>query len=314
MTKKTKTVFTLNFVLLSVLLCSLFTSASALERDWNVGDELYFESSYAEAVSILGVNDLPLTYTQTSTYGYEFDILDIDESLKVAQINLSIVYETVSQDYHYDATNVSNWLVDNYFNFQYHWDESTNQTRLTDVYLMGGETHIIVEPNWEAVNSILANLSNRDRIIASVSHDSTVDNVTFGDFLDSANSYGVTGIEGFPGSIESTGHEWALNFDLSNMIYEREFNSTSFEYDFTPYPLYSISSILKYSSGGTLLESTFFRVTEIEKVDGIYHSEFTISMLKDGFQTSSTSFSAYSALLTLLVVPLVFQFFKRKKK
>ena len=217
----------------------------------------------------------------------------------------------------YTANYSSNVLVDYLFSFEYHWDDVANQSRLTSFHMLGDIFLIVVDPDWDLFNQGLANIGDLDRIIDTVTYNSTTLNITFGDFLDSVPSYQFTRIQGFPGSSisPSTTHEWKFEFNLGNVIYQREYDPVFFEWIFTPYSNYNASTIIQFTEGGTLIESTYFDEKIVEEVDEEpLRLESVISYYNKDLRTSNTSISFNSILVTIIAIPLSIFGLKRKKK
>ena len=240
--------FILNSILITILFCSVSTTTAYNTRDWNVGDELYFD--YLISQKEIYVNEAEKirdTVTYSSSFENKYVITDIIELSREIFVNLSIPMEVEPYplNWTYTANYSSNVLVDYLFSFEYHWDDVANQSRLTSFHMLGDIFLIVVDPDWDLFNQGLANIGDLDRIIDTVTYNSTTLNITFGDFLDSVPSYQFTGIQGFPGSSisPSTTHEWKFEFNLGNVIYQREYDPVFFEWIFTPYSNYKCISV-----------------------------------------------------------------------
>ena len=302
--------FIFNSILIAILFCSVSTTTAYTTRDWKVGDVFYYTYIYSEKdITVNKIDEVQDAVTSSIETEYKYVLTDIDEISKEVSLNVSIPWGLFPYDMDYDTSNTSLLLIDQLFHFQYNMDYSTNESRLTDFYMLGDTFTFVVEPDWDLFNIVLANVSDRDRQIDWL----PTMNITFGDFIDSVPFYQITGIKGFPGNTEEQGpvYEWKLEFNLANVIYRHEvfIHQPS---TFTPYSQYNATAILRFTEGGTLIESAYHEVKIIE--GETYSTETVISFYNVELRASETSINFYTTSITIMVIPLLAYVFKRRKK
>ncbi len=318
--KKSKIVFILNFVMILVLLNSGSLINASNERDWNAGDVFNYKLIISEKE--IYVNEASNLKDIFTVYAIDSELMyivtAIDDQQKEASANLSSAwYDSESASWNCSAANTSQTILDRLFQFEYHWDDVANQSRLTS-FLMWGETYyFVVNPDWVSYNNIFAEIGDRDRIIDTVSYNSTTLNITFGDFLDSVPHYQFTGVQGFPDSSDTPGpaHEWKFEFTFDNFIYKREYDPIHHNYTFTPYIKYNTTCLFKYTEGGTLIENTYFeKKITIDSEDEPYIIETLYAFYNRDLRASNTSLTSYSAIISIMVLPLLLHFYRRRKR
>jgi hypothetical protein len=302
-----------------IVLLSIPTSASSV-RDWNVGDAFNYKLIISEKEiyvnEVSNLRDVRTVYAMDSELKYV--VTAIDDQQKEASANLSTAwFESESASWNCSATNTSQTILDRLFQFEYHWDEVANQSRLTSFLMWGESYYFVVDPDWISFNDVFANIGNRDRIIDTVSYNSTLLNITFGDFLDSVPHYQFMGVQGFPDSSNGLGpaHEWKFEFTFDNFIYKREYDPVHHNYTFTPYTKYNATCLFKYTEGGTLIENTYFEkkiITDSEDIPYIIETLYTF--YNRDLREANTSLTSYSAIISIMVMPVLLLFYKRKKK
>ena len=321
MNTKTRIISVTTFIVLLSLLNLNPTLGVASERDWLEGD-----------VEVYGVRmNAGYNYENllTNLTGSEFIVAEMDYQLELIDVNQVTYDYTINVTMHYgplgesdstgDIDDIIDEMMDHFLYFEYVWDDVENTTRLIDFNIGGYYMVFFIEPDWDKFNQALVDIFDRERLIASVAHDSTTTNITMGEFLDSLTSYQLLGVEGFSESEESApATSWSLTFDLNQSIYDIS-NTIPFVDTFTLYNKYNASCVLEYTEGGTLVESESnvrSEIIEDQEEDGeIKVEQFSYQQLiRGGLNPEKTSFNLYSILSAILVVPIIVYIFKRRKR
>ena len=169
---------------------------------------------------------------------------------------------------------------------------------------------------WELFTTNLEALADRNQIVDAVFHETTEYEITLGDFLDSIPSYKIMGIsdtDQTPFSISNSSTKWSMTFDLSNYIYESEWDYIEETYSYFPYSKYIVNVALDYSNGGTLIAYDSTVSYEVTTDESIIKGEQEHRIRKGGSSAIRTPYNFSYALLSLLIVPTVILYNKKKR-
>ena len=216
-----------------------------------------------------------------------------------------------------NSDEISDNFVSGFYYHSYRWDEENSRIVLTyfDVDYYGYA--YFLDPDWEVFNSNLEVLTDRTQIIDTVDTGTTTYEITLGDFLDNTTSYGITGIRESsetPFGTPSTSTKWTFNFDLSNVIYNRDYDYGTGISTYYPFSKYLVSLSIDYTKGGTL-NSVYYTLQSEVTMDGFamtYEEEHTLRL--GGISAIETPYDFSYVLFALLLVPSVIIYMKKKKK
>ncbi|MHA1199112.1 MAG: hypothetical protein ACTSQF_07165 [Candidatus Heimdallarchaeaceae archaeon] len=318
---KTRIVAVTTFIVLLSLLNLNPTLGTMSERDWFEGDiEVYGFRLYMEYNLTNLLNNLTASELHGIETDYQLELTDVNPVTCDYVINATmpegVLGESSSTG---DIDLIIDDMMDYFLHFDYVWDDSANTTRLIDFSVGAGFMEFFIDPDWDKFNQALVDIFDRERLIASVAHDSTTTNITMGNFLDSLTHYQILGVEGFSESEEiETVTKWAFTFDLNQSIYYKE-TPLPFVNVFTPYNKYNASCVLEFTEGGTLVERESITNTGVvldgeENGDLYLEDTYYEQMIRGGLYPEEASVNIYSVLSAILIVPIIVYISKRRKR
>ncbi len=321
MLKKRLVQTTITCALLTVLSVSIMLPGSAaIVRDWyEEGVYVFGSANREEYISTSLLEDLSYKSEYVGEGERMYTITDIFELTK--ELEVEAKYDNGYEDtftFNFDADSISTNMADNFFYHNYRWDEDRSRIILTSFRADFGSIRYFVEPDWELFNTNLEALADRNQIVDTVIHETTEHEITLGDFLDSIPSYKIMGIsdtEQTPFSISNTSTKWSMTFDLSNYIYRSEWDyiEGTYSYSYFPYSKYLVSVSLDYSDGGTLISYDCTESYEVTTDERIIKGEEEYRIRKGGSSAIRTPYNFSYALLSLLIVPTVILYNKKKR-
>jgi hypothetical protein len=310
---------TITCALLTVLSVSLILPGSAaIVRDW-----------YEDDVYVFGmVMNGEFSYTSLSEdLSYKFEIIEEEERMytitnifeSTKEVEVEAKYDSGNENtltFHFDADLMSTYYASNFFYHNYRWDEENSRNILVEFQADFENIRYFVEPDWELFNTNLEVLGDRTQVVDTVTHDYTTDEITLGDFLDAIPSYKIMGIsdtEQTPFSISNSSTKWSMTFDLSNYIYEIEYDYIEDIYSYFPYSKYLVNVALEYSDGGTLIAYDYTLSYEVTTDESLIKCEEEHRIRKGGSSAIRTPINFSYTLLSLLIVPTVILYNKKKR-
>ncbi|MBY9000031.1 MAG: hypothetical protein KGD64_03885 [Candidatus Heimdallarchaeota archaeon] len=321
MKTKTRIISVISFIVLLSLLNLNPTLGTTSERDWLEGDievygfRMHVGTNYANLLTNLTGSEI-----MEAEMDYQLELIDVNQVTYDYVFNATMPYGSLGES---DSTGDIDYIIDDmmdyFLHFEYVWDDSANITRLIDFNVGNEYLVFFIEPDWDKFNQALADIFDRERLIASIAHDSTTTNITMGDFLDSLTSYQLLGVEGFSESEEiDPVTKWTLTFDLNQSIYDKS-TPLPFVDTFTLYNKYNASCVLEYTEGGTLVESESSIRSGIINVDeeegDLYFEQYSYQQLiRGGLNPEKASVNLYSILSAILVVPIIIYIYIRRKR
>ncbi|MHA1199110.1 MAG: hypothetical protein ACTSQF_07155 [Candidatus Heimdallarchaeaceae archaeon] len=310
---------TITYALLTVLSVSLtLPGSAAIVRDWYEDDVYVFGLVFKGEIIFTSLTE-DLSTKVESIDGSErmYTITEIFESTKEVEVEAKYDYgyET-TLTFYFDADSISTYYANTFFYHSYIWDEENGRIILIGFQADFGDIKYFVEPDWELFNTNLESFVDRTQVIDSVTHDSTTDEITLGDFLDAIPSYEIMGIsdtEQTPFSISNSSTKWSMTFDLSNYMYKYEWDFIEDTISYFPYSKYIISITLDYSDGGTLIAYDYTLSYEVTIDETIIKGEEEHRIRKGGSSAIQTPINFSYALLSLFIVPTVILYNKKKR-
>jgi len=319
MNKKHLTKISFISILITILMINSSLHSSATTRDWYVNSSVKYAYILRASEKITTITDELVGYEYVSEeMEIRLDIISIDSINHelVANITTGIGYMG-EVDENTDAELLSNSLAEYLIYINYRWDEIGNRLVLTDFDMYYFMMFFFIEPEWEIFNTNMGRLLDRTQIVDTVVNGPTTYEITFGDFLDSIVSYNIMGVSDTMGSqftLSNSSTKWSFNFDLSNVIYAREYDSESGEYSYFPYSKYTVSYVLDFTEGGTLILLDYNMITEVTTNEVIEEEELGMLIQKGGLDAVKTPFNFSYSLLSLMILPVLIYFSKKKKR
>ncbi|TET75820.1 MAG: hypothetical protein E3J43_07695 [Candidatus Heimdallarchaeota archaeon] len=310
---------TITYALLTVLSVSLtLPGSAAIVRDWYEDDVYVFGMVFkGEIIFTSLTEDLSTKYESIDESERMYTITNIFESTKEVEVEAKYDYgyET-TLTFHFDADSISTYYANTFFYHNYRWDEENSRIVLTSFNADLGIIKYFVEPDWELFNTNLEALGDRTQVVDTVTHDSSTYEITLGDFLDAIPSYKIMGISDTkqtPFSISNSSTKWSMTFDLSNYMYESEWDYIEETYSYFPYSKYIVNVALDYSNGGTLIAYDYTLSYEVTTDESIIKGEEEYRIRKGGSSAIRAPYNFSYALLSFLIVPTVILYNKKKR-
>lgn len=305
--------------LLSVLSINVILPGSAaIVRDWYEDGVYVFGSVGREEFILTSITeDLSARVEYIDESEKMYTITEIFEIVK--EVEVEVKYDSGSESTYsisFDADSISNYYANTFFYHNYIWDEETSRIILTSFDAYFGNIKYFVEPDWELFNTNMEDLADRTQVVDTVSNGYTTSEITLGEFLDAIPSYKIRGIsdtEQTPFSISNSSTKWLMTFDLSNYIYRSEWDYIEDSYSYFPYSKYLVSVALDYSEGGTLISYDWSLSYEVTTDESIIKGKEEYRIRKGGSSDIGTPINFSYALLSLLIVPIVILYNKRKR-
>lgn len=306
-------------ILITILIISSSLQSSAATRDWYVGSSVKYAYIVTASEKSTTITDELVGYE----YGSEemeirFDIISIDSINHEFVANMTTGDGYMGEyDGYTDAEELSEFLAEYLFYINYRWDESGNRLMLTNFELNFFMLFFFIEPEWEIFNTNMGRLLDRTKVVDTVVDGETSYEITFGDFLDSITSYNIMGVTDTVGSqftLSNSSTKWSMTFDLSNVIYERVYDSETSDYYYFPYSKYLLGYTLDFTEGGTLILLEYNVIAEVTTDEAIEEEEFGMIIQKGGFDEVKTPFNFSYSLLSLMILPVLIYFSKKKKR
>lgn len=310
---------TITCALLTVLSVSLILpSSAAIVRDWYEDDVYVFGMVMNGEISYTSLSE-DLSYKIESIYESEvmYTLTEIFESTK--EVEVEAKYDSGNENtltFYFDADLISTYYATTFFYHNYRWDEENSRIILIGFDADFGNINYFVEPDWELFNTNLEVLGDRTQVVDTVTHDYTTDEITLGDFLDAIPSYKIMGISDTkqtPFSISNSSTKWSMTFDLSNYIYESEWDYIEETYSYFPYSRYLVDITLDYSDGGTLIAYDYTLSYEVTTDETIHKGEMEHRIRKGGSSAIRAPYNFSYVLLSFLIVPTVILYNKKKR-
>lgn len=310
---------TITGALLTVLSVSLILpSSAAIDRDWYEDDVYVFGMVFnGESIYTSLSEDLSSKSESINEFERMYTITNIFEITKEVEVEAKYEdgYET-TLTFHFDADSISTYYANTFFYHNYIWDEENSRIILVGFDADLGIIEYFVEPDWELFNTNLESLADRTQVVDTVTHDYSTYEITLGDFLDAIPSYKIMGnsdTEQTPFSISNSSTKWSMTFDLSNYMYITEYDYIEGTYSFFPYNKYLVNVALDYSNGGTLIAYDYTLSYEVTTDESIIKGELEHRIRKGGSSAIRTPINFSYALLSLLIVPTVILYSKKKR-
>jgi len=319
MLKKRFVQTTITCALLTVLSISIILPGSAaIVRDWyEEGVYVFGSATKREYIATSLKEDLSSKSEYIDEEERMYTITDINEITK--EVEVEAKYNDGHENtriFNFGADSISTYYANNFFYHNYRWEEENSRIILTSFDAGFRNVKYFVEPDWEVFNTNLKDLADRTQVVDTVSHDYTTYEITLGDFLDSIPSYKIMGIsdtEQTPFSISNSSTKWSMTFDLSNYIYRSEWDYFEDTRSYFPYSKYLVSVALDYSDGGTLVAYDYTISYEVTTDEIIIKGDYEYRIRKGGSSAIRTPSNFSYALLSLLIVPTVILYNKKKR-
>ena len=325
MQKRAKIILTINLILIFTLLSSLPLINAINMRDWNVGDSVTYgiKSEFKAAYEWTNESFID-SYGYTAEHEVKISISSIDENTK--SCTTKKIYPSGSTDENtriYGAKENGLILAQVLLDFIYIWDYSLNKSILTGFYLSFnpfykyGYPSLFLEPDWGTFNGEFVEILNTSRTISAVYNDYTLHYNDLGDFLDSISSYKIMGKETIIDAQNAFTNEttkWSFEFDLSGNIHYGIYDNVDHKKDYYSYDKYLVSCEFEYSEGG-ILESYMEHKEIYRSKDNLTDtSESDYFIQKGGLAGIGVNFEFYTIILTLIILPVLIAFLKKKKQ
>lgn len=262
MNKKFKIILMLNAITF-ILLFSSVMNAQAATREWNPGDLYLFGWAYNDIYTYIDHETGFSEVTETS-YAYEvqYNITGIDTIAKNYDVTETgagtIGYYT--RDYSWDDWCQDELETQDIFILQYDYDYFNNRTILygQNIYI---NYRYLIEPDWSNINSFFKDSINTTYQLAAVADpwDPIIHNFTLGDYLNSIDYKIMTksNVDKALNQFKEETTKWSYEFDMSNVLHTRTWNTTAGAYNYYPYSEYIISFSLEYSEGGVIKNARY---------------------------------------------------------
>ncbi len=305
-------------ILIIILMINSSLHSSAATRDWYVGTSVKYALIWSESITTI------TTIDALEGFGYcseemeiRFDIISIDSINHELVANMTIAgIGTGESDGYTDAGVISGLLADSLFDIDYRWDKKGDRLVLTDFDMHYFDMVFFIEPDWEIFNTNMGRLLDRTQIVDIVTDGLwTTYEITLGDFLDSIVSYDIMGVRDTVDSqftLSNSSTKWSFSFDLSNVIYKRECGTHVDSY--FPYSTYTVSYTLDFTEGGTLNLLEYNIITEVTTDDAVEEEVYSVIIQKGGFEAVETPSNFSYSLLSLMILPVLLYFSKKKKR
>ncbi len=325
MQKKAKVILTINLILIFTLLSSLPLINAINVRDWNVGDSIIYGIRNVHKSSGEWINEsIVNSFEYLNEFEYKISISSMDENNKTCTTKRKSPSGYTSEYTRiYGAKENGLILAQVLLEFNYRWDSSLNETILTGLYFdfdpfwKYGFPSLFLEPDWGTFNGEFVEILNTSRIIFAVIHNYTYHYIELSDFLDSTSSYKIMGedtITNAQNAFTNDTTKWSFEFDLAGNIHHGIYDNVNNKVDYYPYDKYLISCEFEYSKGG-ILESYMEHIETYRSKENItYTSESDYFIQKGGLAGIGVDFEFYTIILTLMVLPMLITFLKKKKQ
>ncbi|MHA1199111.1 MAG: hypothetical protein ACTSQF_07160 [Candidatus Heimdallarchaeaceae archaeon] len=307
---------------ISILITSLMINSSlhssAATRDWYVGTSVKYAIIFSESVkTITTIDALEGFNCFSEEMETRVDIISIDLDNHEFVANMTIAGGIGMGEYYRftDAGVISGLLADSLFDIDYKWSEKSNSVLLTDFDMDIFAIFFFIEPEWEIFNINMGRLLDRTQIVDIVTDGLwTTYEITLGDFLDSIVSYNIMGVSDTVDSqftLSNSSTKWSFSFDLSNVIYKRVFGTHVDSY--FPYSTYTVSYTLDFTEGGTLNLLEYDMITEVTTDYAVIEEVSSLIIQNGGLESVRTPLNFSYSLLSLMVLPVLIYFSKKKK-
>lgn len=318
MSRKTSIFLMSNFFLLLIILSSVSPSLG-VPTEWNAGDIYIW--GYHEKFSLKEfyagdeINyiydifmDLKYNITGVDTVAEEYDYIYTSSSSTNTFSNIDYGVESL----------VSNFDLDSNCGANFAWNYATNESVLYAFDFIV-PYYLLIEPDWATLNSEIADFLNASAVIDQYTepYNATVFDVTFADVLGNASKFSIMGVRNnldtAKTKLTSETTSWSFEFDFSNIIHNRVWNSTSARFDYYPYENFVYQFEFSYTDGGVL--SKFFLNSEISISDEDGQRDI-ISLVEydlGGVQSLTANFSPLLVLPSIFLVAIVVKIVCKKE-
>ncbi|NPD87721.1 MAG: hypothetical protein HGN29_03300 [Asgard group archaeon] len=317
MNKRNICIISTSILFLLVLVNIPALNAVTYERGWKVGTAMEYSWEGIERDSVEATND-------TTYVIYEFkmqalvriNITEIDELNKeVTEVQTVVGGYSGESVKDFDADYISNELASSLFDFYYYWDYNFNRAILTSFSIgLYGFLPNFLEPDWTTFNENFVTIIDENQTIAAIDTGYEIQYIYLSDFLEKV-SFLINGKENLieaKNSFTSDTSKWIFVFEVSEYILDRDYNYDEDIYEYFEYDKYEVKFELEYTKGGILTEMRISSYSSITK-DNVKHIyEEYYSFVEGDKGTSSISYNLLSALVVLVLLPVLLHF-KRKK-
>ncbi len=319
MNKKHLTKISIISISIILLMVSSSFQSTAATRDWYVNTSAKYALILSESEkTITTIDALEGFECYSEEMEVRLDIISIDLNIHEYVANLTIAnIGTGDYEGYTDAEEISDYFGDYLFDIDYTWDENGNRLVLTDFDMEDFTLFFFIEPDWEIFNTNMERLLDRTTIVDTVTDGLTTYEITLGDFLDSIVSYNIMGVSDTVESqftLSNSLTKWSFSFDLSNVIYERKYVDETQGYSYFPYSKYTVSYTLDFTDGGTLNLLEYNKITEMTSDEVVEEGVSSVIVQKGGFDAVNTPFNLCYTLLSLMILPVLIYFSKKKKR
>ena len=297
--------------------------AASADRTWNAGDIFVWGWQDSRVRKWTNIEkNLERTDDETDIGELERNITSIDiVSERYDAINSD--YDSIGGEtgYTFDADDFveSNLDTTDFFDIDYDWDETANKTVLNDVdfNIFSIYNWLLIDPDWITLNNGFKDSLNRSVILDTLPdpYEPIIYNFTLGYFFDNLTSFKIMGKSDFNKSLEqfTDKMKWTFEFDLSNVIGEDFYNSTSDLWYYVPYDMYVVTLVLEYDSGG-ILQHYQYKTEWKLTIDDIIEEEINIDEWAiGGMNAVSASIPLYSIISGIFILSVSALVIKRRR-
>jgi hypothetical protein len=314
-----KQCFTISFsvLFLIVLINAPYLNAQLYERGWRVGTTLLYSIESSEKEIYEMTNDtLIYQYEYSGHAKIRYNITEIDEINERVRVKEHwIDFGPYSSYYYFNASLVAYEIANNLFYFYYYWDDNLNKAQLLNFNMISYFFTIFIEPDWKAFNEGLKVVLDGNRVIDIVDTGTTFQEIYMDDFLPeiSFNINGESTIAEARNSFTQEKSRWRFEFDLSDLIVDRDYNSELGRYEYFQYNRYELIYEQEYTKAGILSKIKESKITSITKdnIRETYEEMYSIETGETG--TATIDYEFFSVVLVLVLLPLALVL-KRKRK
>ncbi|MFW9924046.1 MAG: hypothetical protein ACFFDW_12240 [Candidatus Thorarchaeota archaeon] len=308
MNQRIKLILMLNFIT-ALFLFSTISSGYGANREWNAGDvyiwgvkmytsvtEIDEEELITEIITEDILTEIKYNITGVDTVAKEFDAIVTSSSGTTFETDQPFAMDEFTDSLNLASDFAANWA----------WNYETNHSVMYDFGFEVGYFYLI-EPNWLVMNNDLKDYFNTSLVIDTYlnPYTSQTHNVTFNDALLNATRYEIMGVKDIVKAknkfTEST-TKWTFEFDYSNVLHSRQWNSTAGHFDYYPYEEYLLILELSYTDGGVLSKIIYENTYKISLFDITYDYLYNFETELGGIKSLTADCNILLVLPALFVV------------
>ena len=318
MNRKKYFIISISILFLLALINIPALNAVTYERDWNVGTVLEYTINSGRRTDDEAINDTHyLNFELELHASRKMNITEIDELNKEVIVEETFVGSSPGVTVmDFNATNSGIELADDLFYFYYYWSHNLNRAILTH-FDFGFYSYIpfILEPNWAIFNEKFVEVLDENQTIAAIDTGYEIQYILLSDFLEKVtfNINGKDNLVEAKNSFTSDTSKWTFVFELSDYILYSDYDYVEDIHVYFEYDKYEVKCEIEYTKGGILSKMSITKSTSITRDNVRYINEEYYSIVSGDKRTASISYNLLSALIVLVLLPMLLPIRKKRK-